>query len=167
MIGAWFDFWMGTLRESFLHRVGRGLSFFSSRRNWDYPIPSPAGNCAPPPPLVPGGRAHSLAAKKAEESQFRRRDIYCGTLYIYAFCASVGHIRFQWKATANIYSTTKNLQKVLKKTKLMQPCQDSTRESLAQCPIEVPAISSDSKKLPANEEDFATQAAVRNGSVRH
>ncbi len=30
------------------HRVGRVLSFFSSRRNWDYPIPSPAGEYAPP-----------------------------------------------------------------------------------------------------------------------
>ncbi len=25
------------------------LSFFSSRRNWDSPSPSPAGECAPPP----------------------------------------------------------------------------------------------------------------------
>ncbi len=30
------------------HRVGRLLSFFSSRRNWDSPTPSPAGECAPP-----------------------------------------------------------------------------------------------------------------------
>jgi hypothetical protein len=29
-------------------RVGRVLSFFSSRRNWDSPNPSPAGECAPP-----------------------------------------------------------------------------------------------------------------------
>jgi hypothetical protein len=33
------------------HRVGRVLSFFSCRRNWD----TPAGECAPSPPLV-GGR---------------------------------------------------------------------------------------------------------------
>ncbi len=26
------------------------LSIFSSRRNWDSPNPSPAGECAPPPP---------------------------------------------------------------------------------------------------------------------
>jgi hypothetical protein len=25
-------------------------SFFSSRRNWDSPTPSPTGDCAPPPP---------------------------------------------------------------------------------------------------------------------
>jgi hypothetical protein len=30
------------------HRVGRVLSFFSSRRNWDSPNPSPAGECVPP-----------------------------------------------------------------------------------------------------------------------
>ncbi len=31
------------------HRVGRVLSFFSSRRNWDSPNPSPACECASPP----------------------------------------------------------------------------------------------------------------------
>jgi len=31
------------------HRVGRVLSFFSSRRNWDSPTPLSAGECAPPP----------------------------------------------------------------------------------------------------------------------
>ncbi len=31
------------------HRVGRVLSLFSSRRNWNSPNPSPAGECAPPP----------------------------------------------------------------------------------------------------------------------
>ncbi len=31
------------------HRVGRVLSFFSSRRNWDSPNPTPACECAPPP----------------------------------------------------------------------------------------------------------------------
>jgi hypothetical protein len=31
------------------HRVGRVLSFFSSRRNWDSPNPSSAGECDPPP----------------------------------------------------------------------------------------------------------------------
>ncbi len=30
------------------HRVDRVLSFFSSRRNWDSPTPSPAGECVPP-----------------------------------------------------------------------------------------------------------------------
>jgi len=56
------------------HRVGRVLSFFSSRRNWDSPNPSVAGECGPP--FVPGVGAHSLA----RESQFRRGDMHCGTL---------------------------------------------------------------------------------------
>ncbi len=43
------------------HRVGRGLGFFSSRRNWDSPNPSPAGECVPPPFGSGGGAAHSLA----------------------------------------------------------------------------------------------------------
>jgi hypothetical protein len=37
------------------HRVGRELSFFSSRRNWDSPNPSPAGERALPP-FGSGGR---------------------------------------------------------------------------------------------------------------
>jgi hypothetical protein len=61
------------------HRAGRVLSFFSSRRNWDCPNPSPAGEFARPP-LVPGGGAQSLAKEGVGESQFRRGDIYCGTL---------------------------------------------------------------------------------------
>ncbi len=37
------------------HQVGRVLSFFSNRRNWDSPTPSPAGVCAPYP-FGSGGR---------------------------------------------------------------------------------------------------------------
>ena len=44
------------------HRVGSVLSFFYSRRNWDSPNPSPAGECAPPPPGS-GGRG-TLAGKR-------------------------------------------------------------------------------------------------------
>jgi hypothetical protein len=44
------------------HRVGKVLSFFSSRRNWDSPNPSTAGEwCAPPP--VSGGRG-TLAGER-------------------------------------------------------------------------------------------------------
>ncbi len=35
-------------RSLYNHRVGRVLSFFSSRWNWDSPNPSPPGKCAPP-----------------------------------------------------------------------------------------------------------------------
>ncbi len=48
------------------HRAGRVLSFFSSRRNWDSPNPSPAGECAPLP-LVPGG-GHTLWRERGWES---------------------------------------------------------------------------------------------------
>ncbi len=41
-----------------LHREGRVLTFFSSRRNWDSPNPSPACECAPPPPVL--GEGHTL-----------------------------------------------------------------------------------------------------------
>ncbi len=43
------------------HRVGRELSFFSSRRNWDSPNPSPAGECAP---FGSGGKG-TLAGERA------------------------------------------------------------------------------------------------------
>ncbi len=62
------------------------LSFISSRRNWDSPNPSAAGECAPPPPPVLGGGIHSLAREGLGESQCRRGDIHCGTLYIYVLC---------------------------------------------------------------------------------
>jgi hypothetical protein len=64
------------------HRVGRVLSFFSSRRNGDYPNPSPAAECTPPPFPVLGRGAHSLAREGLGESKFLRGDIHCGTLYI-------------------------------------------------------------------------------------
>ncbi len=63
------------------HIVGRVLSFFSSRRNWDSPTPLAAGECANPT-LWSGGRAHSLAGEGLGKSQFRRGDIHCGALYI-------------------------------------------------------------------------------------
>jgi hypothetical protein len=38
---------VGIRTNGSMHRVDRVLSFFSSRRNWDSPIPSPAGECPP------------------------------------------------------------------------------------------------------------------------
>jgi hypothetical protein len=63
------------------HRVGRVLSLFSNRPNWDSPNHSPSGDCAPPTVLA--GGAYSLAREGLGESQFRRGEIHCGTLYIY------------------------------------------------------------------------------------
>ncbi len=49
------------------HRVGRVRSFFSDRRNWDYPTVLAAGECAPPP-FGPGGGGHTRLREGLEES---------------------------------------------------------------------------------------------------
>jgi hypothetical protein len=72
-------------RQCNLHSLGRVPSFFSSRRNWN----SPECASVPPPPPVLGGGAHSLAREGLRESQFRRGDIHCGTLYIFVLCVVV------------------------------------------------------------------------------
>jgi hypothetical protein len=65
----------------------QSAKLFSSRRNWDSPSPSPAGECAPPP-FSSGGRGTLTAAREGVgESQFQRGDIHCGTLYMYVICA--------------------------------------------------------------------------------
>ncbi len=64
------------------HRVGRVLSFLSSRWNWDSPTSSPAGECAPPFGFW-GRGAHLLAREGVGESQFRRGDIHRGTLWYF------------------------------------------------------------------------------------
>ncbi len=51
---------MHSLAET--HRIGRVLSFFSSRRNWDSPTPHPQASM-PPPLWFRGGGEHSLAGK--------------------------------------------------------------------------------------------------------
>jgi hypothetical protein len=71
-----------------LHRVGKVLSFSPVVGIGTPPTPHPHAS-VPPPPLVPGGGVHSLAIEGVGESQFRRVDIHCGTLYIYVLCASL------------------------------------------------------------------------------
>ncbi len=51
------------------------LSFFSSRRHWDSPNPSPAGEYAPPP-FGPGVGAHSLAREGGWESPNSDEETY-------------------------------------------------------------------------------------------
>jgi hypothetical protein len=68
------------------HRVGRVLSFFSSRQKGDSPNPHPEASVPPPTPRVLGGVAHSLAREGVGESQFRRGDKHFGALYIYILC---------------------------------------------------------------------------------
>jgi hypothetical protein len=69
--------------KSRLHRVGRVLSFFSSRRNWDSPTPLAAGECAPPP-FGPGGREHS-PAEKGVGSPNSEEGTYTVVLYVYKY----------------------------------------------------------------------------------
>ena len=51
-----------------------------------------------PPPLIPGGVAHSLAREGVGESQFRRGDIHCGNLYMYVLCVCPLHSFFLFKS---------------------------------------------------------------------
>ncbi len=84
----------GILYTSSAHRVGRVLSFFSCRRNWDSPIPSTAGECAPP--TFGSGGPHSLAGEGVGESQFRPGDIHCDTLQYMCFvppCPYPSHVQ--------------------------------------------------------------------------
>ncbi len=105
------------------------LSFFSSRRNWDSPNPSPVGECAPPPVL--GGGAHSLARKRGwylGESQFRRWDIHYGNLYIYILSrCTVGHYNFKYNVyfllgirfRRSVYKVYTVLFKAMRQNKIM------------------------------------------------
>ncbi len=47
---------------------------------------TPSGKCASPPPPLARRGAHWLPRKGVGESQFRRGDIQCGTLYLYVLC---------------------------------------------------------------------------------
>jgi hypothetical protein len=73
------------------HRVGIVLSFFPSRQNWDSPNPSPAGECALPPPPIPGGGAHSLARERGWESPNSDEGTYTVVLYKYMYFGSMTH----------------------------------------------------------------------------
>ena len=70
----------------------QSAKLFSSRRIWDSPSPRPQA-IVPPPPFGSGGRgAHWLARVGVGESQFRRGDIHCGTLYICTLCLACTYI---------------------------------------------------------------------------
>jgi hypothetical protein len=65
------------------HRVGRVLSFFSSRRNWD--SPSPHRQARMPPSLwFRGGGAHSLAGK-GWGSPNSKEGTYTVLLFLYTY----------------------------------------------------------------------------------
>jgi hypothetical protein len=61
------------------HRVGRVLSFFSSRRNWNSPTPLAAGECAPQP-LVRGG-GHTRLRERGWGSHNSDEGTYTVVLY--------------------------------------------------------------------------------------
>ncbi len=66
----------------------QGAKLFSSRRNWDSPNPSPAGECAPTPPPVLGGGAHSLAREGWRVPILTRGHTLWYSLYIRILCAA-------------------------------------------------------------------------------
>jgi hypothetical protein len=74
------------------HTVGRVLSFFSSRRNWDSPNLSPAGECAAPPPPGSGGRGTLAGEREGGRVTIRTRGYTRGTLYIYVLCDGSGTV---------------------------------------------------------------------------
>jgi hypothetical protein len=76
----------GVPGETVDHRVDRLLlSFFFSRRNWDIPTPSPAGECVSP--LWLGGGGTLAKGRGGGVSLFERGDRHCGTLGINVLCA--------------------------------------------------------------------------------
>ncbi len=68
----------------FYFKSCKTTKLFSSRRNWDSPNPSPAGEYARPP-LVPGGGAHSLWLERGWESPNSDEGTYTEVLCIYVY----------------------------------------------------------------------------------
>ncbi len=71
------------------HRVGRVLSFFSSRRNWDSLNPSPAGECAPLPRFW--GEGHTRWRERGWESPNSAEGTYTLVLFLYMYFVVVKH----------------------------------------------------------------------------
>ncbi len=70
------------------------LGFFSSRRNWDSPAPSPTGECLPPPLWFRReGQTRFRERGWRGGSQFRREDRHCDTLGMYVLCVVGNRIR--------------------------------------------------------------------------
>jgi hypothetical protein len=78
---AWKKIGIGLERSDPQSRQSAKMFLQSSDLGLPQPL-TPRRVC-PPPPLVPGEGAQSLGRERVGESQFRRGDIHCGTLYIY------------------------------------------------------------------------------------
>ncbi len=65
------------------HKVGKVLSIFSSRRNWDSPNPSPAGECAPL--LWFRGEGHTRWRERGWDSPNSDEGTYTAVLFIYTY----------------------------------------------------------------------------------
>jgi hypothetical protein len=80
------------------HRVDRVLSFFSSRRNWDSPNPSPTGECRMCPPSGFWGRGNSLAREGLGPGSWESPNSDEGTytvvlfIYMYVLCSKLLHM---------------------------------------------------------------------------
>ncbi len=66
-------------------RVGRVLSFFSSRWNWDSPNPSPASECTPPP-FGSGGRGTLAGERGGGRVPIPKRGHTLCSLYVCTLC---------------------------------------------------------------------------------
>jgi len=67
------------------HRVGRVLSFFSGRPNWDSTAP-----LAPPPTLWSGGRGHTCLRERGWGSPNSDEGTYTVVLFIYKYFVMLG-----------------------------------------------------------------------------
>ena len=65
------------------HRVGRVLCFFSSRRKWDSPNPSPAGECAPSPRFW--GEGYTRWRERGWKSPNSDEGTFTVVLFIYTY----------------------------------------------------------------------------------
>jgi hypothetical protein len=89
------------------HRVGTQIVGIGT-------APSPPGECGPPP-LWFRGEAHSLGGEGVGESQFRRVDVHCGTLYKCTLWNSIGGNGWH-SASADSFNTSLHDSKRLPKT---------------------------------------------------
>jgi hypothetical protein len=75
------------MQLGYIHRVGRVLSFFSSRRNWDSPTPLSRQASVPPHPMVRGGGGHTR--ERGWGSPNSDEGTYTVVLFIYEYFVAI------------------------------------------------------------------------------